>query len=155
MKKTVLFVVMLLTSSKFFGQSIPQDLLTSDPSWNSQVQMMINQYGVAKTREIINKSRTQQQVQQQQNYRNSTLNNAERIISGVFVHQNQLAVIKLRYFSGKITHFSTSRDITGKEQWQTTMPDNPHPTIETVDGRIAREYKYKATVQRTTVYFNL
>ena len=147
---------MLLTSSMSFGQSVPQDLLTSDPAWNSQVQALIAQYGVAKTREIVNEYRRQQQGQQYQNNSgNSNMGNAEQIISGVFVNNGQLAIIKLRYFGGKITHYSTSRDFLGKEQWQSTYPDNPHPTIGTVDGQLAREYKYKATVQGTTVYFNL
>ena len=145
--------MMLLTSTVSFSQSIPQDLLTSDPAWNSQVQMLIQQYGVTKTREIINQYRRQQQGQY--NNGNSNFRDAERIISGVFVHYNQLAVVRLRYFEGRITHYSTSRDITGKEQWQSMYPDNPHPTMETTDGQLAREYKYKVTAQGMTIYFNL
>ena len=79
----------------------------------------------------------------------------EKVIQGVYVYNNQLALIRLKYSNGKITHYSTSRDITGNEQWQTMYPDNPHPTMEITDGQLAREYKYKVTIQRTTVYFNL
>lgn len=80
---------------------------------------------------------------------------AERTIQGVYIYNNQLAVVRLRYFNGKITHYSTSRDMTNREQWQSMYPDNPHPTHTTIDGQLAREYKYKVSVQGTTIYFNL
>ena len=79
----------------------------------------------------------------------------EKVIQGVYVYQNQLAVVRLRYYGGKITHYSTSRDIMNREQWQSMYPDNPHPTMSFTDGQLAREYKYKVSVSGTTVYFNL
>ena len=83
------------------------------------------------------------------------MNQVERTIQGVYVYNNQLAVVRLRYFNGKITHYSTSRDMANREQWQSMYPDNPHPTHTTIDGQLAREYKYKVSVQGTTIYFNL
>ena len=80
---------------------------------------------------------------------------AEKIINGVYVYNNQLAVVRLRYFNGKITHYSTSRDMINREQWQSMYPDNPHPTNSMVDGQLAREYQYKVSVQGTNIYFNL
>lgn len=79
----------------------------------------------------------------------------EKVIQGVYVYQNQLAVVRLRYYGGKITHYSTSRDMMNREQWQSMYPDNPHPTMGFTDGQLAREYKYKVSVSGTTVYFNL
>ena len=79
----------------------------------------------------------------------------EKVIQGVYVYNNQLALVRLRYYSGKITHFSTSRDMMNREQWQTMYPDNPHPTNSMLDGQLAREYKYKVSVSGTNVYFNL
>lgn len=71
------------------------------------------------------------------------------------MYDNQLAVVRLRYYGGKVTHFSTSKDMMGREQWQTMYPDTPHPTMEFKDGQLAKEYKYKVSVSGTTVYFNL
>ena len=81
--------------------------------------------------------------------------NVERIIQGVYVYNNQLAVVRLRYYAGKIVNYSTSRDMMGREQWQSMYPDTPHPTMELQDGQLAREYKYKVSVSRITIYFNL
>lgn len=79
----------------------------------------------------------------------------EKVIQGVYVSNNQLAVVRLRYYEGKITHVSTSRDIMGREQWQTIYPDSPHQTMSMIDGQLAREYNYKISVSGTTIYFNL
>lgn len=79
----------------------------------------------------------------------------EKVIQGVYVYYNQLALMRLRYYNGKIMSYSTSRDMLGREQWQSMYPDNPHPTMEFQDGQLAREYKYKVSVTGTTVYFNL
>ena len=100
------------------------------------------------------------------NYNNNRSNNPvldvisgfqqpERIIQGVFVSNNHLAVIRLRYFDSKITHYSLSRDNMNREQWQSIYPDYPHPTIYMIDGQLANEYKYKVSVSGTTVYFNM
>ena len=79
----------------------------------------------------------------------------EKVIQGVYVYNNQLTVVRLRYYSGKITHYSISKDVLNREQWQSMYPDNPHPTNSMLDGQLAREYKYKVSVGGTNVYFNL
>ena len=81
--------------------------------------------------------------------------NVEKVIQGVYVYNNQLALVRLRYYNGKIMNYSTSRDMMGREQWQSMYPDNPHPTMEFQDGQLAREYKYKVSVSGTIIYFNL
>ena len=93
------------------------------------------------------------------NYGQSTnsygIPNVEKVIQGVYVYNNQLALVRLRYYNGKIMNYSTSRDMMGREQWQSMYPDNPHPTMEFQDGQLAREYKYKVSVSGTIIYFNL
>lgn len=79
----------------------------------------------------------------------------EKVIQGVYVNNQQQAIVRLRYIGGKITHYSTSRDILGKENWQPIYPDNPHPTMSLQDGQMAKEYGYKVSIGGTTVYFNL
>lgn len=79
----------------------------------------------------------------------------EKVIQGVYVYNNQLAVVRLRYYGGKITHYSTSKDMMNREQWQSMYPDSPHPTNSMLDGQLAREYKYKVSVGSTNIYFNL
>ncbi len=79
----------------------------------------------------------------------------EKVLQGVYVYNNQLAVVRLRYYGGKITHYSTSKDMLNREQWQSMYPDNPHPTNSMLDGQLAREYKYKVSVGGTAIYFNL
>jgi len=105
----------------------------------------------------------------QRNYNNNSYSNnyqrqprmpysqpeVEKVIQGVYVYNGQLAVVRLRYYEGKITHVSTSRDMMGREQWQTIYPDTPRQTMSMVDGQLAREYKYKVSVSGTTVYFNM
>ena len=153
MKKIFLLLVVSFVSNVVFAQSY-RDLLTSDPEWNRQIQLMVQQYGVEKTRQMVKQYRAQQG---QQNYGNQNYNNqnSERVIQGVYVYGNQLAVIRLRYFGGKITHISTSKDMMGREQWQQIYPDNPHPTMSIQDGQLAREYKYKISAGGTVIYFNL
>lgn len=108
-----------------------------------------------------NKTNTPQRSYNGNNNRYSQPNNSygmnqvERTIQGVYVYNNQLVVVRLRYFNGKITHYSTSRDMANREQWQSMYPDNPHPTNTMIDGQLAREYRYKVSVRGTTIYFNL
>ena len=81
--------------------------------------------------------------------------NTESVIQGVFVYNGQQTLINLRYVGGKITHYALSKDALGRLNWQTMYPDNPHPTNHLQDGNMSRAYKYKITIESTTVYFNL
>ena len=46
-----------------------------------------------------------------------TPNAGERIIPGIFVYNSQQAVVRLKYYSGRITAYSTSKDALNREQW--------------------------------------
>lgn len=84
-----------------------------------------------------------------------TSNTGERIIQGVFVYNSQQAVVRLRYYGGRITGYSTSKDALNREQWISIYPDNPHSTMEIQDGNLARDYKYKVSGDGKVFYFNL
>ncbi len=77
------------------------------------------------------------------------------ILQGVFIYNNQQNLVVLKYSGGKITHYATSKDAIGNYDWQTMYPDNPHPTNSIQDGSMASAYKYKISVQGTTIYFNM
>ena len=80
---------------------------------------------------------------------------SETVIQGAFNNNGQTALCMLRYFGGKITHYAVSKTYTGQYDWQTMYPDNPHPTNSIQDGSMASAYRYKVSVQGTTIYFNM
>lgn len=152
---------MLLTSSLSFSQSIPQDLLTSDPSWNMQIQMLISQYGVAKTREMVNEYRRQQQIQQNQSMNNNRpVNSDERvkILHGVYVVDNQVKeLVRLAYSEGRIRAYSYSRDMIGREDWNSIVPTTPSGILPYERNKFTdnHQFKNKITVKGGTIYFNI
>ena len=81
--------------------------------------------------------------------------NNESILQGVFIYNGQQNLIILKYSGGRITHYAVSKTMTGQYDWQSMYPDNPHPTNSMQDGSMARSYRYKVSVEGTTVYFNL
>lgn len=84
-----------------------------------------------------------------------SINAGERVVQGVFVYNSQQTVVKLRFFNGQITAYSTSRDALNREQWISIYPDTPHPTMDIQDGNLARDYKYKVSGNGRVFYFNL
>lgn len=84
-----------------------------------------------------------------------SINAGERTIHGVFVYNSLQTVVRLRYFNGQITAYSTSRDALNREQWISIYPDTPHPTMEIQDGNLARDYKYKVSGDGKVFLFNL
>lgn len=80
---------------------------------------------------------------------------SDSVLQGVYIYNGQQNLVVLRYNSGKITHYATSKDGMGNYDWQTMYPDNPHPTNSIQDGNMASAYKYKISVQGTTIYFNM
>jgi hypothetical protein len=85
-------------------------------------------------------------------YANST--SQETIIQGVFIYNGQQNLIMLRFVGNNVMSYATSQTYNGYD-WQTVRrPDNPHPT-DYSDGSMQRSYKYKVSVNGTTVYFNL
>ena len=77
------------------------------------------------------------------------------VLQGVFIYNNQQNLVVLNYSGGKITHYATSKNAVGNYDWQTMFPDNPHPTNSIQDGNLASVYKYKISIQGTTIYFNM
>ena len=80
---------------------------------------------------------------------------SESLLQGVFIYNGQQNLVILRYSGGKVTHYAVSKDAMGNYDWQTMYPDNPHPTNSIQDGNMASAYRYKVSVQGTTIYFNM
>ena len=80
---------------------------------------------------------------------------SESLLQGVFIYNGQQNLVILRYSGGKVTHYAVSKDAMGNYDWQTMYPDNPHPTNSIQDGSMASAYRYKVSVQGTTIYFNM
>ena len=80
---------------------------------------------------------------------------SESLLQGVFIYNGQQNLVILRYSGGNVTHYAVSKDAMGNYDWQTMYPDNPHPTNSIQDGSMASAYKYKVSVQGTTIYFNM
>ena len=85
----------------------------------------------------------------------SSINSGEKVVQGIFVYNSQQAVVRLRYYNGQITAYSTSRDALNREQWISIYPDTPHLTMEIQDGNLARDYKYKVSGDGKVFLFNL
>ena len=80
---------------------------------------------------------------------------SESLLQGVFIYNGQQNLVILRYSGGKVTHYAVSKDAMGNYDWQTMYPDNPHSTNSIQDGSMASAYRYKVSVQGTTIYFNM
>lgn len=85
---------------------------------------------------------------------NNTLN--ERILQAVYVSGNQLATCRLRYNSGRIWAYSTSKNPLGQEEWVSIqIPETPTPTMSIRDGDNAKDYKYTISGAGMKFYFNM
>lgn len=135
-----------------------KDLLTSDPAWNTQVQMWVQQYGVEKTREIIKKQREndyQQSIQANKNDTNTHENN-EKIISAVTSSRRQ---VKIKLRGNVIIAYSNSLDQTGKQKWTPVVPNaNISKTgIGTPynSNNLSKEFSYTSNVGNTQIFFDM
>lgn len=90
---------------------------------------------------------------------NTTINNGgsnDRIIQAVYVLGNQLVTCRLRYNSGRIWAYSTSRNTLNQEEWiSIQMPETPSPTMSIKDGDYAKNYKYTISGGGMIFYFNM
>lgn len=85
---------------------------------------------------------------------NNTLN--ERIIQAVYVSGNQLVTCRLKYNSGRIWAYSTSRNQLRQEEWiSIQIPETPTPTMSIRDGDYARDYQYTISGGGMKFYFNM
>lgn len=141
-------------NSTYRTQGSYNDLLTSDPNWNQQVQMMVQQYGVEKTREMVKNKRSNDYSQQQQVQRSQPQIQSERIISAVTSNRQQ---INIKVNSLSVVAFSNGIDQFGNQNWQTVF--NAHISRCGVgtpyDGPLAREFSYTAQINGTSIYFNM
>lgn len=80
----------------------------------------------------------------------------ERIIQAVYVSGNQLVTCRLRYNSGRVWAYSTSKNPLGKEEWVSIQtPETPTPTMSNRDGDYAKDYKYTISGAGMKFYFNM
>ncbi len=80
----------------------------------------------------------------------------ERIIQAVYVSGNQLVTCRLRYNSGRIWAYSTSKNPLGQEEWVSIqIPETPTPTMSIRDGDNAKDYKYTISGGGMKFYFNM
>lgn len=133
------------------------DLLTSDPEWNKSIHFSVQQYGVEKTREIVNQRRAndyQQSVQSNSNY-SSPQSNDGQVISAVTSSRTQ---VYIRVNSMRnITAYSMGVDPFGKRKWNNLLPYVPSREcrLENITGNMGREFKYTAIINNIRIFFNL
>ena len=143
------------------------DLLTSDPNWNQQVQMWVQQYGVEKTREIVRQKRSNdisQQAEIDKTYKSynervsqSQQSRKERIVTGVTENGQ---TIQLKIKGGNIVAYSTGLNYHQEQNWSTVyMVSYSSCGIMSgaafLDRNLSKQYAYYASINNIRVYFNL
>ena len=143
------------------------DLLTSDPNWNQQVQMWVQQYGVEKTREIVRQKRfndISQQAEIDKTYKSynervsqSQQSGQERIVTGVTENGQ---TIQLKIKGGNIVAYSTGLNYYQEQNWSTVhMVSYSSCGIMSgaafLDRNLSKQYAYYASINNIRVYFNL
>jgi len=153
-------------NSAYKTQGSYSDLLTSDPNWNQQVQMMVQQYGVEKTREIVQQRRandTHQQAEIDNTYKSynervsqSQQSGQERIVNGV-TESGQTIQLKIR--DGKIVAYSTGLNYSQQQNWtgvhMITYSSCKMSGAAFLNQNLVKQYAYYASINNTRVYFNL
>lgn len=146
------------TRSNTISQSSYSDLLTSDATWNTQVQLMVQQYGIEKTREMVKQMRESDYQQSVQIGKNTPafVSSNDRVISAVNSNRVQ---VKIKVRGDVIVAYSTGLDpMTQQQQW---TPSIPHANIHKTGagthytGDLAREFSYTASVGNMQIYFDL
>lgn len=149
--------------SSYRTQGSYNDLLTSDPNWNTQVQMWVQQYGVEKTREIVKRQRASNYQQSIQSSRSNSYNQSmsnsynqsmsERIISAVTSNRQQLN-IKVR--GNSVVAYGIGSDQFGRKKWTSLFP--PAGISRTgvgITGNSSTEFSYTANINGTQIYFDM
>ena len=132
-------------TSSYRTQGSYNDLLTSDPDWNKQVQMWVQQYGVEKTREMINQQRTQQRQMEA-----TTGGFGGHIISAVTEYRRTIKIqVRDKQIGGRIVAYSLGGDFAGKQQWRPT-----DTTISKCTSNL--EFQYTSYIQGVgNIYFDM
>ena len=142
------------------------DLLTSDPNWNQQVQMWVQQYGVEKTREIVRQKRSNdisQQAEIDKTYKSynervsqSQQSRQERIVTGVTENGQ---TIQLKIKGGNIVAYSTGLNYYQEQNWSTvhmvSYSSCSMSGAAFLDRNLSKQYAYYASINNIRVYFNL
>ena len=143
------------------------DLLTSDPNWNQQVQMWVQQYGVEKTREIVRQKRSNdisQQAEIDKTYKSynervsqSQQSRQERIVTGVTENGQ---TIQLKIKGGNIVAYSTGLNYHQEQNWSTVYLVSYSSCgimsgAAFLDQNLSKQYAYYASINNIRVYFNL
>ena len=142
------------------------DLLTSDPNWNQQVQMWVQQYGVEKTREIVRQKRSNgisQQAEIDKTYKSynervsqSQQSGQERIVTGVTENGQ---TIQLKIKGGNIVAYSAGLNYYQQQNWSTvhmvSYSSCSMSGAAFLDQNLSKQYAYYASINNMRVYFNL
>ena len=143
------------------------DLLTSDPNWNQQVQMWVQQYGVEKTREIVRQKRSNdisQQAEIDKTYKSynervsqSQQSRQERIVTGVTENGQ---TIQLKIKGGNIVAYSAGLNYHQQQNWSTVYLVSYSSCgimsgAAFLDRNLSKQYAYYASINNIRVYFNL
>lgn len=142
------------------------DLLTSDPNWNQQVQMWVQQYGVEKTREIVRQKRSNdisQQAEIDKTYKSynervsqSQQSRQERIVTGVTENGQ---TIQLKIKGGNIVAYSAGLNYYQQQNWSTvhmvSYSSCSMSGAAFLDQNLSKQYAYYASINNIRVYFNL
>lgn len=80
---------------------------------------------------------------------------SEKIIPAVYAQGGQLISCRLRYNSGQIWGYSTSKNAVNQEEWIDFFPQRPTSTMSLQDGNNAKDYKFKIKASGLTFYFNM
>ena len=142
------------------------DLLTSDPNWNQQVQMWVQQYGVEKTREIVRQKRSNgisQQAEIDKTYKSynervsqSQQSRQERIVTGVTENGQ---TIQLKIKGGNIVAYSAGLNYYQQQNWSTvhmvSYSSCSMSGAAFLDQNLSKQYAYYASINNMRVYFNL
>lgn len=143
------------------------DLLTTDPNWNQQVQMWVQQYGVEKTREIVRQKRfndISQQAEIDKTYKSynervsqSQQSGQERIVTGVTENGQ---TIQLKIKGGNIVAYSAGLNYYQQQNWSTVYLVSYSSCgimsgAAFLDQNLSKQYAYYASINNMRVYFNL
>ncbi len=151
-------------NSAYRTQGSYNDLLTSDPNWNQQVQMMVQQYGVEKTREIVRQKRSNDISRQAEinntyksyNERVSQSSGQERIVTGVTENGQ---TIQLKIKGENIVAYSTGLNYSQQQNWtgvyMITYSSCKMSGAAFLNQNLVKQYAYYASINNTRVYFNL
>ena len=145
-------------TSSYTTQGSYNDLLTSDPNWNKQVQMMVQQYGVEKTREIVKQKQANDYRQSIQSSNSSSYNQSvsEKTISAVTSNRQQ---IKIKVRGNSVIAYSNGLDQVGKQNWISVVPGAGISRTGAGSlystGNLNKEFSYTANVNGTQIYFDL